>query len=149
MVATTVSVPMAVYGSGFPSGASGMVSVAPTLALVAFYLFLGTGMWLVRPARGHGVVYRVAFAYLHLQAACYLLMWSQSFWGGLPDPFRPQSAYAIAATFFTVFSFVPAFLLRKRSRDWQLLFWVQMIVPFFAAVGATFALTQWIVRSLR
>ena len=36
-------------------------------------LFLATGMWLVRPAKGHGVAYRVAFAYLHLQAACHLL----------------------------------------------------------------------------
>ena len=110
-----------------------------------YYLFLGLGMWLVRPARGHGVAYRVAFAYLHLQAACYLLMWSQSWWGGVPNPFRPHSAYTIASTFFTVFGFVPAFLLWRRSRDWRLLFWVEILVPFGVVALAAVGLSLWFV----
>ena len=44
---------------------------------------------------------------------------------------------------------MPAFMLRKRSRDWQLLFWVEIIVPFFVVASLAFVLVGWLVVRLR
>jgi hypothetical protein len=149
MVSTAVVVPVATWMHGFPAGFAGMVSVVPVIALMAYYGFIGLGMWLVRPRPGHRLAFRISMGYLHLLGACCLLMWSHAFTGARPDVFRPRTAFSLAATALQVFACVPAFVLLKRARDAKPLFVVLLIVPFGVAVALLIVLMAFVSLALR